>query len=47
MVIEIRGGQRGRIELSQGDLTDLSHAERADALVASAFPGDYKRTRGR
>lgn len=22
-VIEIRGGQRGRIELSQGDLTDL------------------------
>ena len=43
--IEIRGGQHGRIELSQGDLTDLSPSERADVLVVSAFPDDYKPTK--
>jgi len=43
--IEIRGGQRGRIELCEGDLTDLSPSERADVLVVSAFPDDYKPTK--
>ena len=45
-VIEIRGGQGGRIELFQGDLTELSPAERVDALVVSAFRDDYAPVQG-
>jgi len=44
--IEIRGSHPGRIELSQGDLTDLSSRERADLLLVSAFPDDYEPTPG-
>ncbi|SDW34483.1 hypothetical protein [Nitrosomonas communis] len=39
--IEIRGREEKRIELYQGDLTDLSPAEGFDLLVASAFPNEY------
>jgi uncharacterized protein len=39
--IEIRGGQQKRIELYQGDLTDLSVREGFDLLIVSAFPNDY------
>jgi len=44
--IEIRGSHPGRIELSQGDLTDLSSRQRADLLLVSAFPDDYEPTPG-
>ena len=39
--IEVRGTQRKRIELYQGDLTLLSATEAFDLLVISAFPNDY------
>ena len=42
--VEVRGGQKKRIELFQGDLTALSATERFDLLVVSAFPGDYRPT---
>lgn len=42
--IEIRGREEKRIELYQGDLTDLSPAEGFDLLVVSAFPNDYTPT---
>jgi hypothetical protein len=42
--IEIRGGPKKRIELHQGDLTDLTAAEAFDLLVVSAFPDDYTPT---
>ena len=44
--IDIRGGQRGRITLAQGDLTELSPAGAVDVLVVSAFRGDYSPTPG-
>jgi hypothetical protein len=42
--IEVRGGPKKRIELHQGDLTDLTAAEAFDLLVVSAFPDDYTPT---
>jgi hypothetical protein len=37
-------GQTRRIELHQGDLTDLSAGDAVDLLVLSAFPDDYAPT---
>jgi hypothetical protein len=39
--ISIRGKERKRIELYQGDLTKLRPDESVDLLVVSAFPNDY------
>jgi len=39
--IKVRGSSDKRVELYQGDLTDLSEADRFDLLVVSAFPNDY------
>jgi hypothetical protein len=41
--IEVRGGRR--VELRQGDLTDMARHEWIDALVVSALAGDYTPTR--
>jgi len=41
-----RGREPGRIELYQGDLTDLAPREACDALVAAAFPNSYVPTPG-
>jgi hypothetical protein len=43
--IEIRGTQK-RIELWQGDLTEWPEDTEIDALVVSAFRGDYAETEG-
>ncbi|MEM9482056.1 MAG: hypothetical protein AAGA83_00030 [Cyanobacteria bacterium P01_F01_bin.116] len=41
-VIEVKSnGHTRRIELHQGDLTDLSSDDAVDLLVLSAFPSDY------
>ena len=41
-VIEVNSnGNIRRIELHQGDLTDLSSQDAVDLLILSAFPGDY------
>lgn len=39
--IEVHGHQSKRVELCQGDLTDLAVGEEFDLLVVSAFPNDY------
>lgn len=44
--ISVRGGQHKRVELHQGDLTDLAATEAFDLLVVSAFPDDYIPTSG-
>ncbi len=41
-----RGREPARIELYQGDLTDLSPREASDAVVAAAFPNSYAPTPG-
>jgi hypothetical protein len=40
------GGPPRRIELRQGDLTDLGPPDAVDVLVVSAFPNDYSPVRG-
>jgi hypothetical protein len=42
--ILIHGKEGKRIELHQGDLTELSPDEAVDLLVISAFPNDYTPT---
>ena len=45
-LIEVKcKGNIRRIELYQGDLTNLSPADRVDLLILSAFPNDYVPTR--
>lgn len=44
--IGVHGGEDKRIELYQGDLTELSADEAFDLLVVSAFPDDYIPTHG-
>jgi len=43
--IQVHGAKPRRIELLQGDLTDLGADEGFDLLVVSAFPDDYLPTR--
>jgi hypothetical protein len=45
-VIEQPGGGGWRIELRQGDLTNLGSDEAVDLLVVSAFPNDFTPTSG-
>lgn len=43
--IQVHGAKPRRIELLQGDLTELGEGEGFDLLVVSAFPDDYLPTR--
>ena len=43
--IQVHGAKPRRIELLQGDLTELGADEGSDLLVVSAFPDDYLPTR--
>jgi hypothetical protein len=40
------GGQTRSIEIYHGDLTELDDSLQVDALIVSAFPGDYRPVKG-